>query len=206
MKKLIRFFLQGLLYIAPLGITLVILYNLLKLIDGILQPYFREFFHITIPGIGVVAIFIIVALLGYMGQTIIAKPIKATIGKIMERTPLLKLIYSAIKDLFSGFVGEKRKFNQPVLVKVNAVSNLEKLGFLTQENITNIGIQGEKAAVYFPHSYNFSGELFIVPCEHITKLDGPPSEIMKFIVSGGVTTYSNHKQKEYENKDQNLTN
>jgi uncharacterized membrane protein len=109
-----------------------------------------------------------------------------------------------LKDLFSGFVGEKRKFNQPVLVKVNAVSELEKLGFLTQEDVSNIGVEGNKAAVYFPHSYNFSGELFIVPCEHITKIEGSPSEIMKFIVSGGVTTY-NYKPKNNEKNDQHIT-
>ena len=205
MKKFVNYFLQGLLYIAPLGITLVILYNLLKFVDGLLQPYFKELFDITIPGIGVVAIVIIVAFLGYLGKTIIARPIKATLGKMIEKTPLLKLIYSSLKDLFSGFVGEKRKFNQPVLVKVNAVSNLEKLGFLTQNDVTNLGVEGKKAAVYFPHSYNFSGELFIVPCEHITKIDGPPSEIMKFIVSGGVTTYNNYKKRSNEKDNQSIT-
>jgi len=185
-----NYFLQGLLIIAPLGITGVILYNLLKLIDGILQPYIREIFHFNIPGVGVVAIVIIVTLLGFIGQSIIARPIKKAANKLISRTPFLKVIYSSLKDLLSGFVGKDRKFNQPVLVKVNAVSNLEKLGFLTQEDVSNIGVEGEKAAVYFPHSYNFSGELFIVPCEHIKKIDGAPSEIMKFIVSGGVTTFT----------------
>ena len=190
MKKIVKYFLQGLLYIAPLGLTLIILYNLLKFVDGLLQPYFRQFFNFTVPGAGLVAILILVTILGYMGQTIIAKPIKATIGRMIEKTPFLKLIYSSIKDLFSGFVGEKRKFNQPVLVRVNTISNLEKLGFLTQSDVSNIGVEGEKAAVYFPHSYNFSGELFIVPTEHIKKIDGSSSEVMKFIVSGGVTTFN----------------
>ncbi len=205
MNKLVKYFLQGLLYIAPLGLTLVILYNLLKFIDGLLQPYFKDLFNLTIPGAGLIAMLIIVTLLGYLGQTIIARPIKATLGKMIEKTPLLKLIYSSIKDLFSGFVGEKRKFNQPVLVRVNAVSNLEKLGFLTQNDVSNIGVEGEKAAVYFPHSYNFSGELFIVPTEHIKKIEGSPSEIMKFIVSGGVTTY-HYKPKTHEKNDQSITN
>ena len=190
MKKLMNYFLQGLLILAPLGITAVILYNLLKVIDGILQPYIQKLFHFNVPGVGVVAIILIVTLLGFIGQTVIARPIKKAANKLISRTPFLKVIYSSLKDLLSGFVGKDRKFNQPVLVKVNAVSELEKLGFLTQNDVSNIGVEGNKAAVYFPHSYNFSGELFIVPCENIKKIDGHPSEIMKFIVSGGVTTYT----------------
>ena len=138
---------------------------------------------------GVVAIILLLALLGFIGQTIIARPIKLTMGKLMERIPFMKLIYSALKDIFTGFVGKEGKFNQPVLVKVNAVSDLEKLGFLTQEDVSNIGVEGEKAAVYFPHSYNWSGELFIVPCKDIRKIDGPPAEVMKFIISGGVASF-----------------
>ena len=90
-------------------------------------------------------------------------------------------------------------------MKVNAVSNLEKLGFLTQNDVSNIGVEGEKVAVYFPHSYNFSGELFIVPTEHVKKIEGSPSEIMKFIVSGGVTTY-NYKPKKHEENNQSTVN
>ncbi|MFO8235683.1 MAG: DUF502 domain-containing protein [Bacteroidales bacterium] len=205
MKRLVKYFLQGLLYLAPLGLTLIILYNLLKFTDGLLQPYFKQIFNMNIPGVGLVAILIIVTLLGFLGQTIIARPVKATIGKLISKTPFLKIIYSSLKDLFSGFVGEKKKFTQPVLVQVNTISNLEKLGFLTQEDVTNIGIEGEKAAVYFPHSYNFSGELFIVPCEHIKKIEGSPSEIMKFIVSGGITVY-NYKSKTNEETNQNPVN
>ncbi|MFW5915887.1 MAG: DUF502 domain-containing protein, partial [Bacteroidota bacterium] len=186
------------LYIAPIGLTIVILYNILKFMDSLLQPYIQQVFHFNIPGVGVVAIILLLALLGFVGQTIIAKPIKATLGKAMKRIPFMKLIYSALKDIFTGFVGKEGKFNQPVLVRVNAVSNLEKLGFLTQEDVSNIGVEGEKAAVFFPHSYNWSGELFIVPCKDIKKIDSPPSEVMKYIISGGVSSF-NYKKPDYEN-------
>jgi uncharacterized membrane protein len=85
-----------------------------------------------------------------------------------------------------AFVGKEKKFNQPVLVKVNLNSDLEKLGFVTQTDLSDLKIK-DKVAVYFPHSYNFSGELFIVPKENITPLDVNSGELMKFIVSGGVT-------------------
>jgi uncharacterized membrane protein len=87
--------------------------------------------------------------------------------------------------LLKAFVGKEKKFNQPVLVKVNTVSELEKVGFLTQEDLSNIGIK-DKVAVYFPHSYNFSGEMFIVPSDHVKPLNMAPADAMKFVVSGGV--------------------
>ena len=105
--------------------------------------------------------------------------------------PLLNFIYSAFNDLFSAFVGKEKKFNQPVLVKININSNLEKLGFITEENLDIVQSEG-KVAVYFPHSYNFSGELFILPRTQITPLDVNSSEMMKFIVSAGLTGWEKH--------------
>lgn len=188
MKKLLSYFFQGLLYTAPLGITIFVLYTSFVYLDNLIKPYFTKVFQYHIPGIGIVLVFLLVAFLGFIGQTIIARPIKSLTNRILQKAPLVKLIYSSIKDLLSAFVGKERKFNQPVLVKVNHLSNLEKLGFLTQKDLSVLGVEGEKVAVYFPHSYNFSGELFIVPAEHVTKLDQVPSDIMKFIVSGGVST------------------
>ena len=187
MKKIISYFFQGLIYLAPLAITIFVLYTSFVYLDNIVKPYFQNIFNFHIPGIGLILVFLIVALLGFLGQTIIARPIKALAGKLIEKAPLVKLIYTSIKDLLSAFVGKEKKFNQPVLVKVNHISNLEKLGFLTQNDLSNIGIEGEKVSVYFPHSYNFSGEMFIVPAKDIKKIDVPPSEIMKFIVSGGAS-------------------
>ncbi len=186
MKKILRYFLQGLLYIAPVGVTIYILFVIFSFIDGLLNKYIEEFLHFSIPGLGILIIFLLITLLGFFGQSIVFKPITILIDRFMTRAPLVKVLYSSIKDLLSAFVGKEKKFNQPVLVRVNTITNLEKIGFLTQNDLSHLEIKG-KAAVYFPHSYNFSGELFIVPVEHITPLNIPASEAMKFIVSGGVT-------------------
>jgi uncharacterized membrane protein len=106
----------------------------------------------------------------------------------MKRIPILKVIYSAFNDLFSAFVGKEKKFNQPVLVRVNKSLNLEKLGFLTEEDLSLVD-EKEKVAVYFPHSYNWSGELFLVPRDQVKRIDVPPAEVMKFIVSAGVADW-----------------
>ena len=105
----------------------------------------------------------------------------------MIRLPLVKIIYTALQDLFSAFVSDKKKFDKPVMVIVNKTSGLKKFGFITQEDLSQFGLKDE-VAVYLPHSYNFSGNLFVAPRENVILLDNiSSSDTMKFIVSGGVT-------------------
>ncbi len=186
MKRIVNYFLQGLLYIAPLGITAYIIYIVFHFIDNLLKDKLEEIFNIDIPGLGLAVIFIFLVLVGIIGQSILARPFKDLFKRIIEKTPLLKLIFSALNDLFSAFVGKEKKFNKPVIVLVNPISNLEKLGFLTEEDLSTLD-EKEKVAVYFPHSYNFSGELFIVPKNQVRPIDINPSVVMKFIISGGVS-------------------
>ena len=186
MKKIVNYFLQGLLYIAPLGITAYIIYVIFNFIDNLLHDKLEEIFKIDIPGLGLAVIFIFLVLVGIAGQSIFAQPFKVLFKRILEKAPLLKLIFSALNDLFSAFVGKEKKFNKPVMVLVNPISNLEKLGFLTEEDLSILD-EKEKVAVYFPHSYNFSGELFIVPKNQVRLIDVNPSAVMKFILSGGVS-------------------
>ncbi len=185
MKKLFGYFFQGLLYVAPLGLTLYAIVLLFNVVDGLIQKYLEAWLKVHIPGLGIVLIFLIISLLGMIGGTIIGAPVRRIIEKLLDKAPLFKLIYSSVRDLLSAFVGKEKKFTQPVLVKVNTISELEKVGFLTQEDLKSIGIK-DKVAVYFPHSYNFSGEMFIVPSEHVRPLNMAPTEAMKFVVSGGV--------------------
>ena len=191
MKKLINYLLQGLLYLAPLSITAYVVYAAFNFIDGLSQKILTRFFDIHIPGLGLLSLLVFLILIGLLGRTIIAQPLKKIFRKIIDSIPLLNFIYSAFNDLFTAFVGKEKKFNQPVLVQVNLNSNLEKLGFVTEENLDVIQAEG-KVAVYFPHSYNFSGELFIVPRAQIRNLDVNSSEMMKFIVSAGLTGWEKH--------------
>lgn len=186
MKKLMNYFLQGLLYTAPIGITAYIIYVVFKFTNSILDDVLENFLKIDIPGLGLIVIFFFLVLIGIIGRSIFAQPFKILFKHLLEKAPLLKLIYSALNDLLSAFVGKEKKFNKPVLVLVNPISNLEKLGFLTAEDLSKID-EKDKVAVYFPHSYNFSGELFIVPKTQIRPIDINPAVVMKFIVSGGVS-------------------
>ncbi|NQY67341.1 MAG: DUF502 domain-containing protein [Flavobacteriales bacterium] len=180
MNRLLKYFLQGLLYIIPVTITLYITVQALKLIDGIL-PF-------PIPGLGILVLLILITALGYLGSTILAQPIISYFDGLIKKAPLMKVIYTSIKDLLGAFVGNKKRFDKPVLVKIGKDSGMEKMGFITQKNLSMLGISEGKSAVYLPHSYNFSGNLFVVANEQITPLDMNAADAMKFIVSGGVTT------------------
>jgi uncharacterized membrane protein len=105
----------------------------------------------------------------------------------LAKAPLIGIIYSSLKDLMSAFVGNKKKFTEPVLVKMNRESEVEQIGFITQKDLKIIGLDDKKMAVYMPFPYSFMGNLYIVPSDNITKLDISPTQAMKFIVSGGVS-------------------
>lgn len=185
MKRIINYLFQGILYIAPLAIIIYVLYRVFVVSDGLLQQIITDVFDVTIPGMGILTLLVFLVFIGFLGNTIIAKPLKRIFKRTVDQVPLLRFVHSALTDLFSAFVGKEKKFNQPVLVRLNLQYELDKLGFITEDDLGFLG-QKNKVAVYFPHSYNISGELFIVPKENITPLDIPSSEVMKFIVSAGL--------------------
>jgi uncharacterized membrane protein len=185
-QRLFRYFLQGLLFTAPAFITIYGVFMLFNYIDKFVLSPIGDLVPFRIPGLGILILISLMTLLGFAGQSIFIRPLRHFLDKFMESVPVVKVVYSALKDFMSAFVGQEKKFNKPVLVKVNTISELEKIGFITAEDLSELGIK-DKVAVYFPHSYNFSGEMFIVPRENIKPLNVPPSEAMKFVVSGGIT-------------------
>ncbi len=197
-KQLLSWFLQGLLFTAPVALTVYILYVSFTVVDGILTDVILNIFGFRIPGLGLIVILGSITIIGFLGSSIVFRPLLSYLDKLISQAPLVKIIYTSIKDFMSAFVGKEKRFTEPVLVKVSRDANLEKMGFVTKRDLSNLGISSGKVAVYLPHSYNFSGNLFIVPVENITPLDAPPSEVMKFIVSAGVTSFEN-KQSVHEN-------
>lgn len=186
MKRIFTYFLQGLLLLSPLAVTLYSVFYIFEFADRLVRDPLKEHFQITFPGIGVVILFITLTLLGLIGQTIIVRPFTYFTRRLLKRLPLLNVIYTSINDLFTAFVGKEKKFNVPVRVCMDKENNLWKLGFITERNLNEFGLN-EMVAVYFPFSYNISGEMYFVPESSVETIDLSPSEVMKFIVSGGVT-------------------
>jgi uncharacterized membrane protein len=185
MNRIFKYLLQGILYIAPLAVTVYIIYLVFDFLDNILSGALG-YLHLDIPGIGLLVIILFLILVGYLGQTILANPLKSFFRATIMKIPILNVVYTAFSDLFSAFVGKQKKFNKPVMVLMNPATNVYKLGFLTEEDLTVLG-EYDKVAVYFPHSYNFSGEMFIVPKDQVRPVKLNAGDVMKFIVSGGVS-------------------
>lgn len=188
MKKITQYFLQGVLLVAPVAIIIYILYSLFIRVDGLLVNKLELLIGFKIPGLGILVSFVFLTILGFIAQTAVVRPLQKIVQKLIAKIPILNLLYSSLNDLFSAFVGKEKKFNVPVKVLFNKENNLWKLGFVTRISMEAIGDK-ELAAVYFPHSYNFSGELYLVPSERIIKINISPADAMKFIVSGGVTHF-----------------
>jgi len=179
LRKIVNSFLQGLLLIAPISITIFVIFKLFEFIDGLIP--------LNIPGLGLLIILGSITLIGMLGSLIIRTPLSFLFNRIMDQVPLVKMLYTAISDLLSAFVGQKKKFTEPVMVILSKESNVRKLGFITERDLQNIGIGNDFVAVYLPHSYNFSGNMFIVPAENVIPVVANSADFMKFIVSGGVT-------------------
>lgn len=177
MKRLLRYFLNGFLILAPISITIYIILAFINYLD--------HFFDLGVPGLGILVILVLVTLVGFISSSFLVRPFLVVSERLLTRVPLVSIIYSSIKDLFNAFVGDNQKFNKPVLVKINNFPETFRMGFVTLDSLGSIN-QEEKVAVYFPDSYNFSGELWFVHRENLTYLEIPSSDVMKFIVSGGV--------------------
>lgn len=187
MKKIFLYFIQGIIITVPVAITAYVLYKIVSLVGNFFSHFGLIVNPLVDPFIVLGSALVLIFLMGLLGSSIILRPLFTLFDHAMEHTPVVKTIYSSIKDLLSAFVGSKKRFNKPVLITINRENNIQQLGFITKEDLSELKLATGTMAVYVPLSYSFSGNLLIVPVDHITNVDASSSEVMKFIVSGGVT-------------------
>jgi len=178
MKSLPRYFLNGCLVLAPLAATVYILYLVFTTIDQLLP--------IGIPGLGFLLTLGLITVVGFLTSSVIGSSVVGVFEHFLKQVPLVKLVYSSLKDLVSAVVGDKRRFDTPVAVTLVPESRIKALGFVTRRSVDVLGIHGY-VAVYFPQSYNFAGNLALVPSRDVQPLAVNTGDVMTFIVSGGVT-------------------
>jgi len=183
MKRLANYFLNGLLFMVPIVVTLYVVYILFIKVDGLLRIPLPGIG--VIPGVGFLATLVIITLTGFLVSNFLTKRLLLLFDGLMSRLPLVKLLYGSIKDLLNAFAGEKKSFNRPVLVKLGPDSSAHVLGFITCDSLNKFGLE-EYIAVYVPQSYNFAGQLLVFPRNQVQPLDTSSADLMTFIVSGGV--------------------
>ena len=192
--RLFSYFLQGLLLIAPFVVTVYTIFFVFDWLDSKVSTVFEKLFHFYYPGIGILAMVVVITLIGFFGSLVILQPLLHLFDTMLEKTPLVKDLYSSLKDFFGAFMSSKKKFSKPVMFEMGKGSGVFKLGFITQEDLSELSIK-DKVAVYAPLSYNLSGMLYVVNADQVQVLhDVKAGDVMKFIVSGGVTEIEEHEE------------
>ena len=177
MRKLLNHFLRGLVLLAPLALTLYVCWIVFATID--------RWLGIPIPGVGFALTVALITLFGFLASNLITRSLFALVEGLLGRLPFVRLLYTSTKDLLNAFVGEKRRFETPVLVRLSA-DGVSALGFITQESLDRLGVTGH-VGVYLPQAYNFAGQMLVVPADRVTRITTSSADVMAFIVSGGVT-------------------
>ncbi len=177
MKRLMSYFLKGLLVFIPGALTVFTIVLVFTKLDGLLK--------IPIPGLGLVITLVAITLIGFLASNFVGKAFFALIDGLFTRLPVVKMLYSAIKDIIGAFAGEKRSFNKPAIVELTP-GGAKALGFITRDSLDFLSLS-DHVAVYFPQSYNFAGSILIFPSDRVKPVSIDSSEAMAFVVSGGVS-------------------
>nr|WP_320136937.1 DUF502 domain-containing protein [uncultured Amphritea sp.] len=196
MKTALRFFFQGLLILLPFVLTIYLVFLIFTALDETLFSAAGALIGYFIPGLqagvietllGILLTIAIIILTGIAGSLYLTRFLMDTVGALMERIPVVKLLYNSLKDLFQALLGDQKSFDKPVMVYLNQDKTIKVMGFITCEDMSSFGLN-EDVSVYLPDSYNFSGNLIIVPRDLVVPLDVSAGKVTTFIVSGGVST------------------
>ena len=177
-SRILNYFLKGIVFLAPLAITIYVCVQVFTTIDGWLG--------IAIPGVGFLVTVVLITLFGWLAQSFLTRGVLNGVESLLNRLPFVRLVYSSTRDLLDAFVGEKRRFDQPVLVTPYPGGVLRQIGFVTQESLLGLGLPGH-VTVYLPFSYSIAGMVVIVPTSAVTPVNADSADVLAFIVSGGVT-------------------
>lgn len=179
-QVLLNIFLRGLLVLLPIALTVGVIYWLIDTVAGWMhldEISGKEFFFWAV---GAVALIMAV---GFITRGVVARQTLDFFEGIIEKAPGLSFIFGTTRDMTEAFVGDKKKFTEPILVELS--EGIFKMGFLTQKDMSNIGMPGF-CAVYLPYSYGINGEMMVVHTSRVKPVNQESSHWTKFIISGGV--------------------
>lgn len=184
MKRIARYFVQGLIILVPITLTFWLLGGVFVTLDQWTRAQIAVVWPGTfIPGVGLLAMLLLITGTGFLGSHFFTRRLVTGFERILDRLPLVKMVHGSLRDLMSAVVGPGKRFDQPVAVDLG--SGVRAVGFITRDSMTHFGLP-DHVAVYFPQAYNFAGQVLLVPRPAIFELPVPSGDVMTFIVSGGV--------------------
>lgn len=178
MARLFNFFLRGLVVVVPLALTLYVCIAIFTTIDSWLG--------LPIRGVGFLLAVVLITVVGALASSLVTRSLLGAVDRLFERLPFVRLLYSSAKDMLNAFVGEKRRFDKPVLVSLSEDGAVRVLAFLTSDSLASLGV-ANAVTVYMPQSYGFAGHILVVPAGRVQRIDADAAAVMAFIISGGVT-------------------
>lgn len=193
-RKSVGYFFQGLLFITPAAVTIFVIVWFVNLMDEIFKPLFDGILPYHIPGFGLLFSFFWLAVLGFLIAHLVSRSAVTWFDSMMNRAPLVKVIYFAVKDLITVFFGKEDKMGKPVKVMVQRDPLQYRFGFQTRKDLSEFGFGPEMISVYLPFSYGVMGNQLVVKKEDVEFVNVSASEMMKFIVSGGVVQSTDSKK------------
>ena len=189
-RKLLQYFLQGLLILAPLAITAYAIFWVVSSIDSLIPifTYTDDKGSVKVQNYGIGFIIIIAALIviGYFSSFFITGRVVNFVDKILEKTPGIKYIYSTTRDFFEAFAGDNKKFTKNVLANVDD-NDVWRFGFITREDMEEFDLK-DYVTVYIPMAYSVAGNVYVIPKSRVKPITNiSAAQTMKFAVSGGIT-------------------
>lgn len=188
MKRLGGILLKGLVTILPIGLTIYFVYWLGVTTESLLsKPIKFVIGEAYWPGMGLVTGFLILFVVGLAVNAFLVRRVLGLGEELLLRVPVVKTVYSAIRDMTRLVNTDKKKGDLDRVVTVDTALG-KLIGFVTQEHANTLGIGGgeDLVAVYLPMSYQIGGYTVYLPRNRLTETDLTVEQAMRIVLTGGV--------------------
>lgn len=189
MNRFSKVFFQGLVTLLPIALTIYIIYSALIILESLLGGMLRALLPRYIPGLGLFLILVLIYLFGLLLNSFLATRFLGLIERKLQEIPLIKAIYSPLRDMMNLFSrGGDGATKSVVLVKMNSLQS-EMIGLVTREQFEDLKLpasSARKVAVYFPFSYAMGGFTLLVERENVTPVDMPIEKAMSLAITAWI--------------------
>jgi len=191
LRRLARTFFTGLATLLPIVVTIAVVLWVINtaesLLGAVVRPLLPEGSYPR--GVGLVVALLLIFAIGVLMEAVLFRRLMGWLEAGLERIPLVKTVYGAVRDLMSLFSKSgTRKFSKVVLVTFPGI-DAQLIGFVTIEDFTGLPLAPgkDRIAVYLPMSYTIGGYTAFLPRECLTPLDMSLEDAMRFVVTAGMS-------------------
>ncbi len=190
MNAFYRLFIQGLITVLPISLTLYLLFWITARVDDIFgAPISRLMGDHYIPGLGLIIGFLGILLVGVSVNNFVSKHFLEWLERRIQTLPFVKTIYNPLRDVMNLFGAEaSSKMKRVVLIELIPGSGLKGIGLVTRDRFQDLPEAHFKdlIAVFVPYSYALGGFTLLVPKSQVTEIDIPVEKAMQLAITAWV--------------------